>query len=473
MGTSASGNHEAGNVYTRAAPGGRTILFAQAGLAPVCAGGLVLLDARAGAGLDPVLLAAAGVFTALSCVVLLQAVRRLRGLAAIADAVRAASYRDTTPMELRLSESYGPSALAWNELIPALCADAPGEAHESALKSESDVLDTLADGVLVVDQNLCVVHHNTAATVLLGEPEALGEGVSLERLRDGVLADAARTVLSGGPTQRQILDAGTSDAPQVIRVRAARLGRSRDRVVLTLTDITRQTVAEASRGSFLARATHELRAPLTNLKLYAEQAIEEGDSDPQLRQEALNVIGREVLRLERTVGDLLRVSELESGSIRSAVTEIQIEDMLAKIRESFAAMAESKSIALTLEAPPRLPALRGDRDHIELAIQNLVGNAIKYTPEGGSVVVRADGDEREFTLDVVDTGIGIAPDESTLVFEKFYRSDDDRVHDAEGSGLGLAMAREIARLHGGDITLESELNRGSTFTMRIPTGRAA
>jgi signal transduction histidine kinase len=120
-----------------------------------------------------------------------------------------------------------------------------------------------------------------------------------------------------------------------------------------------------------------------------------------------------------------------------------------------------------------MPVLKGDRDQVMMMFQNLVGNAIKYTPDGGSVTVRADADERQFTLDVIDTGIGIAPAEASLVFDKFFRSADERIRGVEGSGLGLAFAREVARQHGGEITVDSELNRGSTFTLRLPVNQAA
>lgn len=459
-------------LFGRAAPGGRLLVGVLGAMVPISAGTLVALDARATGSVDLALVAAAGGFTALAFFVVARSIARLRGLAAVADAVRTAAKPGVTAEEIRLGEAMGPIAADWNQLIAS--AGGPislGRVGAMTGDDPDELLNALADGVIEMDRDGSVVRLNAAAAALVGQdgPEVIGRPI--DRLLDGALAEPARTLLGGGPMRRQTLQLGTEESPQVLRVRVARRGKSRGGAVLTLTDITRQAMAEASRGSFLARATHELRAPLTNIKLYTEQAIEEGD-DPELRQEALNVIGREVLRLERTVGDLLRVSELESGSMRAAQSEIQIDDMLQEIRGTFTAAAEAKSVTLKLDAPPKLPVLRGDRDHIELLVQNLIGNAIKYTPAGGSVVMRADCDERDFTLEVVDTGIGISPNDAALVFEKFHRADDDRVREVEGSGLGLALAREIARRHGGDVTLESELNRGSTFTLRLPISQA-
>jgi signal transduction histidine kinase len=118
--------------------------------------------------------------------------------------------------------------------------------------------------------------------------------------------------------------------------------------------------------------------------------------------------------------------------------------------------------------PPKLPKLQGDRDKINLALHNLLGNALKYTPAEGQVTVSIDVRNGQLVIDVIDTGIGIKPEEAEKIFDKFYRSEDPRVEKITGTGLGLTLAREVVRLHGGDVTLQSELNRGSTFTATFP-----
>jgi len=118
--------------------------------------------------------------------------------------------------------------------------------------------------------------------------------------------------------------------------------------------------------------------------------------------------------------------------------------------------------------PPKLPVLHGDRDKIALVLHNLVGNALKYTPDGGRIVVTVSIEAGRLVVAVTDTGIGIGPDETERVFEKFYRSKNPQAAGVKGSGLGLAIAREVARLHGGDISLESELGKSSTFTLILP-----
>jgi len=244
-------------------------------------------------------------------------------------------------------------------------------------------------------------------------------------------------------------------------------------VVVTVEDVTRQRLAEHSRHEFLAQATHELRTPLTNIRLYVEEAIEAGDEDAKTRAEALNVISHESLRLERLVAELLDISELEAGARVMDKGDIRVDQLMEQLYADYLALAESKGLSLEFELPPKLPVLQGDRDKVAGALHNLLGNAIKYTPEGGRVTVRIDDDDGAIKFAIVDTGIGIGPEEQQRVYDKFFRSSDERVSAIEGTGLGLAFARQVAQMHGGDLSLESELDRGSTFTFSMPKPKLA
>jgi signal transduction histidine kinase len=124
---------------------------------------------------------------------------------------------------------------------------------------------------------------------------------------------------------------------------------------------------------------------------------------------------------------------------------------------------------LTLSIPPKVPRICGDKHRLAVLLNNLIGNAVKYTPDGGRVEVILEAGESWVQVSVKDTGLGISDEDQKHVFEKFYRSGDDDVQQIKGTGLGLAIAREVARLHGGDITLQSEVGAGSTFTVELPT----
>jgi signal transduction histidine kinase len=165
---------------------------------------------------------------------------------------------------------------------------------------------------------------------------------------------------------------------------------------------------------------------------------------------------------------MLSVAEIEAGSMKLNSDDVRLEPLLEELKAEYAAQAAEKQLSLAFELPPKLPVIRGDRDKITMALHNLIGNALKYTPAGGNVRVKVDSNETSVVVRIEDSGIGIAADEMERIFEKFYRAKDRRVAKITGTGLGLALAREVVRMHGGDITLESQLDRGSTFTMRLP-----
>ena len=143
-------------------------------------------------------------------------------------------------------------------------------------------------------------------------------------------------------------------------------------------------------------------------------------------------------------------------------------ELLEDLQADYQAQAGQKGIELTFDLPPKLPTIQGDRDKIMLALQNLIGNALKYTPAGGTVQVTARTADSTMEVEVTDTGIGIGHENLERVFERFYRAEDRRVSETTGSGLGLALAREVIRLHGGDVVVRSELDKGSTFSLVLP-----
>ena len=237
--------------------------------------------------------------------------------------------------------------------------------------------------------------------------------------------------------------------------------------MILIEDITQQRVAEDSRHSFAAQATHELRTPLTNIRLSVESVLD-SPHDQELRASCLNIINHEAHRLERVVAEMLSVAEIEAGSLAISRDDVPLKTMFDELISDYKALANEKKISLRFDVPPKLPLLVGDRDKIMLALHNLVGNALKYTPEGKQVVVTVDYQDNALSVNVTDTGIGINEEDAERIFEKFYRAHDERVHQITGSGLGLALAREVIRLHGGDITVQSQIDQGTTFTLTLP-----
>lgn len=412
-------------------------------------------------------------------VVLIQKMRRrLTVFTLIQGALRDAGEGTADLSGLAVNPAWGREAAGWNRLIASSQLQQQ-TGIEHALESLNtrqdggaleDACEGLPDGLLLADARGRVVYLNGAAAASLLMDRDVAPGMPLvPMLADEALAELAEQVMSGhGPGRVSYeLRQGAGDDQNTLRVTMRRLTDSGG-MIMTLEDVTQQRVAEASRHDFVSRATHELRTPLTNIRMYVETAQTDGEDDKELRGECLNVISRESQRLERLVSEMLSVSEIEAGSMSLQRDDVRLDQLFKSLQQDYQANASKKNIDLRFDLPPKLPAIQGDRDKLSIVVQNLLGNAIKYTPEGGEVSVGVDLSATELSIEVRDSGIGISEEDQQHVFEKFYRANDPRLGDITGSGLGLALAHEIVRLHGGDLTVESELNAGSTFRLTLP-----
>jgi len=190
--------------------------------------------------------------------------------------------------------------------------------------------------------------------------------------------------------------------------------------------------------------------------------------DPNIVTECYNVITKETRRLSRLIEDILSVSQLEVGTIELRLDNVDLKVLLGDGIRDVRGLADDKNIDIQLVLPPKLEPIRTDRDKLAVVINNLLGNAIKYTPSGGNVIVGCQVSGSEAVLTFKDNGIGIDPREHARVFEKFQRSDDPSVQSETGTGIGLYTAREIVRRQGGDIEVISEKGAGATFVVRLP-----
>ena len=343
---------------------------------------------------------------------------------------------------------------------------------DDATPRHDATLNALPHGVIMVGAGRRIVSANGAACRLLCRSMDRIIDAPVDKIVDdqNLLAVLDR-VLTGrdsrGATVELTFEAD-ADHSAIVRATVRPLDASGQTALVVFEDVTQQRTADRSRNLFVAQATHELRTPLTNIALYLERAIDLDDDETADRAECLNVINSEVLRLGRVVEEVLSVSQIEAGSMKMGRDDVRIKDLVQQLEDEYGPQARSKDVSLGFDLPPKMPVIQGDRDKINLALHNLLGNAIKYTPAGGSVRVQLDTDEQGLAVAISDTGIGIAESDLAKVFDKFYRADDDRLRDITGTGLGLALAREVIRLHGGDITVQSTLNQGSTFTLRLP-----
>ena len=387
-----------------------------------------------------------------------------------------------SPEVLEVNPKWGPEARAWNNLLND-DHQQQRQATMGTLKErlqsnhcQNDHLaaacDALSQGLILVGESLRAEYVNGAAAVLLqGKREEMVGAAIGTFIQDTRVLEAAQTAAVGKIVRRTIVEVkGPSEAGGgLLRfiVRPVRRGDMGVAMII-IEDITQQRVAEESRNAFVAQATHELRTPLTNIRLYAETALDEGKDNAEVRANALNVINQEAFRLDRIVNDILSIAEIEAGTLSLRRDDVRLDEIFPQLQNDYAAQAKEKRLTMVWNLPPKLPVIKADQGKFVLALHNLLGNALKYTPDGGQVVVTVTADRGRLAVDVADTGIGIGDEDCQRIFEKFYRAKDPRVGQIKGSGLGLAIAREVIRLHGGDITVHSIPDKGSTFTLSLP-----
>lgn len=240
-------------------------------------------------------------------------------------------------------------------------------------------------------------------------------------------------------------------------------------VSIDVTDRKRaQIEANRAKDEFFSLVSHELRTPLTSIAGYVEELLTEEDGElNDIQKRFALVIKRNSDRLRRLVGDLLFVAQADAGGITMAESDVDLMAVVSGAIEAARPHAASKSIELSLDTSP-LPPLKGDAGRLGQLLDNLVSNAIKYTPPGGDVRVRLFAAGGAVSIEVSDTGMGIAPEEQAQMFQRFVRTRSAREQQIQGVGLGLVIAKAIAEGHGGTIGFTSREGEGTTFTVRLP-----
>ncbi|MBP7933272.1 MAG: PAS domain S-box protein [Phycisphaerae bacterium] len=394
---------------------------------------------------------------------------------------------------MRVNDSMDQAAAAWNRLIE-FANDMQEEmrsAHlRTAVESTLDgyrserlaaVLRQMPHGVLIAEDDGKIAFANRSASRMLGMRE---EDLAGREVREVLPEPISAGVLSvnRGPSRWTDHTLEGTEGSTTIRFMAVALEKAAvvSGKVIFLQDVSQFKEVERAQDDFLYHVTHELRTPLTNIRAYAETLAGGVLDDPVALRECYNVISGETERLGRLVEGILSVSQLEVGSARLSFGEVYADRMVRDAVQDMQAQAEAKGIDLRLRLPPKLPVIRGDKERLAAVMANLVGNAVKYTPSGGHVevscVVEKENEHAQgpgvLRISVSDTGVGIDEAHHEKIFEKFYRVHDERVEAEPGTGLGLAIVKETIRLHGGNVTVESTLGRGSTFHVTLPVSNA-
>jgi two-component system, OmpR family, phosphate regulon sensor histidine kinase PhoR len=337
------------------------------------------------------------------------------------------------------------------------------------------ILDAMVEGVIAVDGQEHVLLMNEKARAMFALGSARGEGKPfLEVIRNADLHEIFRAVHAGGEAalQREI---ELTSPPRILGVNAVKLAASGDRsaagpgVVLVLHDVTALRQLERVRTEFVANVSHELRTPLTAIQGYLETLLSGALEERENARRFLEIALRHSERLGRLLNDLTDLSNIELGKVALRREPVRVDEVVASVVGIIAPRAARAKVDVTSQVPPDLPQVPADRDRLAQILINLVDNAVKYTPEGGSVTVTARRvAESTIAVAVTDTGIGIPPVDLPRITERFYRVDRARSRELGGTGLGLAIVKHLVMAHGGQLGIESEQERGTTVRFTLP-----
>lgn len=361
-----------------------------------------------------------------------------------------------------LAQNFNRMALSLEETVGAL-----------ALEKEKieNILAHMAEGVVAVDgaNRVILLNKRAARTFGWGESadllaQAYGEPVPDKQLQELFAAVLA----SGEPCSREYTpDGGRTYTLAHVSLLTDQTGNSFGAVGV-LQDITELRKLDQLRRDFVANVSHELRTPLTSVQGYVEAMLDRAIPGED-RDKYLTIIHRETLRLNKLIYDLLDLSRIESRKERWDLNEIDVPELMDQVLVKLRPLIEKQQVTVDRYFPDQLPPMLGNEDRMEQVLVNLLDNAVKFSPPGGKVTVRAQAQDDNIMVSITDQGPGIPPEDLEHIWERFHRVEKSRSRALGGTGLGLAIARQIVEAHGGHISVQSEVGRGSIFSFTMQT----
>ncbi|OIP28611.1 MAG: hypothetical protein AUK23_12675 [Deltaproteobacteria bacterium CG2_30_43_15] len=333
------------------------------------------------------------------------------------------------------------------------------------------ILSGMIEGVIAIDRNQRIILFNSASEGMFGVSSyrALGR-FHWEVIRHSRLNPLFQEVLETGVPKMEelILRYG---GERILRVQAAAIPTKKGNpwaVVAVFHDITQIRNLEKIRKEFVANVSHELRTPLTSIKGFVETLRNGAVNDPEKSLRFLEIIEKHTERLNRLITDLLNLSQIERGKIEMDLKPVNLVDVTSRVISNFKETADQKGQKIKANIPPVLPHVLADEERMETVMENLLDNAVKYTPNNGEITVSAFEKDDGVQVEVADTGIGIPTNSLPRIFERFYRVDKARSRELGGTGLGLSIVKHIIETHGGKVRAESEVGKGSRFIFNLP-----
>ena len=343
-----------------------------------------------------------------------------------------------------------------------------GELQTNAERLQA-VLSSMREGILAVGPDKTILLANDAGRELLEFSAAEPQGRPLlEVTRVRPVYDAVQDAFAQPePIQREFDVVGSQR--RRLALRANRLpGNPCPGVMVVLHDVSDIRRLENLRRELVANVSHELKTPLAAIKAYAETLRLGAVNDPEHNLAFVARIEEQAERLHQLILDMLQIARVEAGDETFEIVDVPLREVFDECAAQFADAAAARKIEFRVDPPDENMLVRADEEGVRTILSNLVDNALKYTPEGGRVAVRAMPNHRFVALEVQDTGIGIAEKDQARVFERFYRADKARSRELGGTGLGLSIVKHLAQAFGGTVGLDSRLREGSTFRVSLP-----
>jgi two-component system, OmpR family, phosphate regulon sensor histidine kinase PhoR len=328
------------------------------------------------------------------------------------------------------------------------------------------ILDGIGEGILAVDPEKNIVFTNRKLLDLIDAPQPEGRTPFYQWIRHAAIHSAIDRALEGHSAS-EIVSMSTGGSERQVKVHVFPLEHeSGIAAVAILIDVTRVEKLERIRRDFLSDFSHEVRTPLAGLRT-AVETLEAGGLDADQQEQLWGIANRQLTRLERLVHDLSELNRIESGELQLFVQEVDLNDLLRDLAKDFADRAASRQVSLVVNAGGPVEVFV-DPQRVQQIVGNLIDNAIKFSPRGGQVTLRAFGADERIVIEVSDQGEGIPEGERRRIFNRFYRVDRSRSQEVPGTGLGLAITKHLTALQGGSIEVDSEPGRGSTFRVTLP-----
>lgn len=337
------------------------------------------------------------------------------------------------------------------------------------------IIRNIVDGVIVTDPDFRILLINDIAENWFGVNEKMAQNKKIDQVIHNIplieFLQKFDKEESGEPSKELKLKNPDTWRDIFLQARAAKVIGEKGEligIVTILRDITREKEIDRMKTELVSMVAHELRSPLTSISGFSELLLDEGVTREQSEEYAA-IILKESNRLSELINKFLDISKIEAGKSQVKRAPIQLREVVDKVLDVNLHQAEKKQIPVSVKASPNLALVYADRDMIEQVILNLFSNAVKYSPEHATVEIRLRELPTDVLVEVEDTGYGISEEALPRIFDKFYRaSDTEAVREASGTGLGLALVKEIIELHQGKISVKSELGKGSTFGFTLP-----